>query len=143
LLKGFAPADRVWELAKALRKSGLGRKLGFSIEGKILERGHGNRIVRAKIRNVAITNSPVNTDCTWDIVTKAFAPIEEIDKALHAGYANPAAAGMALVRESLEGGSSRPMNLSFADAVERLHRLRPHLSKAVCERIVRFAMKRS
>lgn len=56
LLVGYPPADRVWELAKALKKSRAPRNLGFSIEGKVLERDGGHRIVRAKVRNVAITN---------------------------------------------------------------------------------------
>src|SRR5260221_14723608 len=38
LITGYGPADRVWELAKALHKSKAPRKLGFSIEGKVLER---------------------------------------------------------------------------------------------------------
>jgi hypothetical protein len=53
LLKGFPRADELWTLAKSLE--GTRRKLGFSIEGKVLER-RGNHIVKAKIRNVAVTN---------------------------------------------------------------------------------------
>ena len=138
IIKGYPPADRVWELAKSLRKSGAPRRLGFSIEGKVLERNEGNRIVRAKVRNVAITNCPVNTDCTWDILAKAFAPGSEIvdaqKKTLVAGYSINETPGSALQRRR---GKKK---LSYKEAVERLRKMRPHLSKSICERIVRFAM---
>lgn len=139
LLKGYPPSDKIWELAKALR--GTPRSLGFSIEGKVVERNGHNRIVKAKVRNVAITNCPVNTDCTWGILAKAFASpaeIEEADakaKALSAGYSTAAGGGAVLRRESLEGKGV----IDIEEAVKRLKKIRPHYSKAVCERIVRFA----
>jgi hypothetical protein len=61
--------DEIVELAKALTDTK--RKLGFSIEGKITERD-GNKIRKAIIRNVAITNCPVNVNCTWELLSKAF-----------------------------------------------------------------------
>ena len=39
------PADRIWSLAKALANTS--RRLGFSIEGKILERRQGYKIAKA------------------------------------------------------------------------------------------------
>ena len=64
LIKGYPQADKVWALAKALRDNpAVDRKLGFSIEGSVTTRGAGNRILSAKVRHVAITNSPVNTEC--------------------------------------------------------------------------------
>jgi len=54
VLKGTKRADGIWELAKALREV-PNRKLGFSIEGKVLRRAD-KTIEKAKIRNVAITN---------------------------------------------------------------------------------------
>lgn len=95
LLKGIPHADRMWELATALKKCNAPRKLGFSIEGKVLQRS-GNRIVKAKIYNVAITTNPVNTSCSWEAVVKSFKGQEVINKALEAGYeTNP---------ENMEGG---------------------------------------
>lgn len=130
LLFGYPEADRVWNLAKALRRSGAPRKLGFSIEGKVVERDRGNRIVRALVRNVAITNSPVNTDCSWDIVSKAFAPISVVEQAQKRRVASPLDR---LVRST---------TCSFDDAVDKLKQLRPHLSKSTRERIVRLSMSR-
>lgn len=97
LLKGIPEADRMWELAVSLQKSNAPRKVGFSVEGKVLERD-GSKIVKAKIYNVAVTANPVNTTCSWEAVVKSFnAPAENIvSKSLEAGYeVNP---------EKVEGG---------------------------------------
>jgi hypothetical protein len=86
LLKGIPMADHIWDLALALKKSNAPRKLGFSVEGKVVER-KGNRIVKAKIYNCAITPNPVNTAATWEAVVKSFNPYNEsVVKALEAGY---------------------------------------------------------
>lgn len=84
VLKGTKRADGIWELAKAL-KDVPDRKLGFSIEGKVLRR-EDKTIEKAKIRNVAITNCPVNTDCTWDVLEKSFYEPDMAMKAMSAGY---------------------------------------------------------
>lgn len=128
LLTGYSNADKIWELAKALKKSGAPRKLGFSIEGKVRQRDGGNRIVRATVRNVAITNCPVNTDCSWDIMAKAFAPIDVVERAARKAHTS--------------GEYVRQTTYSFDEAVEKVRRLRPHLSKSTCQRIVRLAMQR-
>lgn len=62
-------ADDIWELAHALEAAGSDRKLGFSIQGKVLKR-EGNRIIKAWIQDIAITPSPVNTASWMDIVTE-------------------------------------------------------------------------
>ena len=88
LLKGIPVADRIWDLAIALKKSNAPRKVGFSVEGKVLERD-GGRIVKAKIYNVAITVNPVNTTCSWEAIVKSFngtAALEPMNKALEAGH---------------------------------------------------------
>ena len=143
LLVGYPPADRIWELAKSLRKSSSPRRLGFSIEGKVLQRDNGNRIVRAKVRNVAITNVPVNTDCTWDIMAKAMASIDLVDQAATKAHALnfmertqvPADIGVDIQLH-------RDEYLDLDTATERVHKLRPHLTKAICRRIARLAFMR-
>lgn len=90
LFKGIDMADRIWDLALAIKKSNAPRRVGFSVEGKVLER-EGNRIRKAKIYNVAITTNPVNTNCTWEAVVKSFNGMEDlaldrVNKALEAGY---------------------------------------------------------
>lgn len=96
LLKGIPQADRIWELALALQKSKAPRKVGFSVEGKVLER-QGKTVTKAKIYNVAITTNPVNTNCTWDAIVKSFNGMDTIDKSLSAGYET--------VPEDMESGS--------------------------------------
>jgi hypothetical protein len=89
LFKGIPEADRIWNLALAIKKSRAPRKVGFSIEGKVLKRD-GGRILKAKIYNVAITTNPVNTTCSWEAVVKSFNGVSEEDvilnKSLEAGY---------------------------------------------------------
>lgn len=98
LLKGFSRSDDIWALAKSLE--GTKRRLGFSIEGKVVER-NGNKIVKAKIRNVAVTNCPVNPNCTWDLLSKSFDG--DASKALAAGHAiAPTSGGGVLRTEDLE-----------------------------------------
>lgn len=86
-------ANRLWELGKAL--AGTGRRLGFSVEGKILRRVGprtiarkaddgsveyvGNRIAKALVRNVAITNCPVNTDTGLEILARSLTAAETAD----------------------------------------------------------------
>lgn len=84
-------ADKIWQKGMALQKTN--RRLGYSIEGKIEKRqGPGGRIIaKAKVRNVAITNCPVNTDSRLEVLAKSLATIEhqELEKALGMGTATP------------------------------------------------------
>ena len=105
VLKGTKKADDIWELAKALANT-PDRRLGFSIEGRVTKRNN-NKIEKAVIRNVAITNCPVNTEATWDVLTKSFLDEDIAMKSLSAGFgaaAGPAgqSGGSALGSESLE-----------------------------------------
>jgi len=56
LLEGYKKADEIWDLGQALQKTN--RRLGFSVEGKILQRSGPKQrtIAKALVRNVAITN---------------------------------------------------------------------------------------
>lgn len=107
LLKGVPMADQLWDLALSLQKSGAPRRLGFSVEGKVLER-QGDTVVKAKIYNCALTPNPVNTEATWEAIVKSFDPASDIDvtKALEAGHAvtpETQTGGGAMRSESLEG----------------------------------------
>ncbi len=70
LYQGSEVAKGVWELGQILEKSKSGRKLGFSIEGKVLEKDPDdeNKIIRAKITGLAITPSPKNKSTFADVV---------------------------------------------------------------------------
>jgi len=118
VIKGTQRADQIWELAKALAKT-PDRRLGFSIEGKVTRRK--NKVIeKALIRNVAITNCPVNTDCTWDTLAKSFYDEDlaiksfnnEFGKALSCGHGaaeGPAAQtnGSALSPEALDSDDKK------------------------------------
>ena len=101
LLKDIELARNLWNTAIALKKSGAPRKLGFSVEGKVLKRNDLGQIVKAKIYNVAVTANPVNPTCTFDALVKSFTPDQsEIEKALDAGHGD--GSGSVLIHESLE-----------------------------------------
>jgi len=127
LIKGYTPADKVWELAKALKKSRAPRRLGFSIEGKVLARDENTRrILRAAVRNVAITNCPVNTACTWDILAKAFGSENAVVAA------SKAEKDVEMIRNDM---------LDANAAYSRIRKIRPQYSKSTCQRIVQLAMR--
>lgn len=179
LLKNFQRADEIWNLAKSLE--GTRRRLGFSIEGKVIQR-EGNKIVKAKIRNVAVTNCPVNPNCTWEALSKSF-DAEEVERAMSVGHSiTPTTGGRVTVPQDLEHDEVKQVwrcehkgckkafrsqkgydahvqthkglviapttrfvrkahELSKAEAVEVLRRLRPHYSEDACERIFAFAAR--
>ena len=74
------PADEIWKLGKALQKTN--RRLGFSVEGKILSRDEMDqrKVAKAIVRNVAITNCPVNTDATMEVLAKSLQSFEASDE---------------------------------------------------------------
>lgn len=59
LYKGKRVADALWEHINALDKSEATRKLGYSVEGKILLRKSG-KIYKSIVMNCAITHQPIN-----------------------------------------------------------------------------------
>ena len=76
LFKDIQMAEDVWKLASQLKSLGNPRKLGFSIEGKVVQRSEINKskIVKAKVTNVAVTHIPVNTEATFELVSKSLVP---------------------------------------------------------------------
>lgn len=99
LLENWAPADKIWKLGKSLQDTG--RSLGFSVEGRIHRRiGEktvfkksadgkgkwvGNTVARASVKNVAITDCPVNVQTGLELLSKSMieaeGPVELIDSA--------------------------------------------------------------
>lgn len=82
LLEGHPPADRIWTLGKALAKTR--RRLGFSVEGKVLKRAGvsksgGKVVARAKVRNVAITNCPVHPGAHMEVLAKSLQAVTDSD----------------------------------------------------------------
>lgn len=69
LYKGKERSEYWWDHINALAANNSKRKVGFSIQGKILRRD-GHHIVKCWLQDVAITASPVNTN-TWAEVVKS------------------------------------------------------------------------
>lgn len=151
-------ADRIWNLANALQKTD--RRLGFSIEGKVLRRSgpDGKVIARARVTNVAVTNCPVNTESGLDVLAKSMMALEgdadSIDalKALTAGAAVSAPAeptpgdGFALRTEALDKKKKRKRKRKMvvkSEAIKFILSRHPGLSASDAERIWQHAKKRS
>lgn len=126
LLEGHGPSDEIWSMAKALERSGTNRRLGYSVEGAIVERDPENpsTVRKAIVREVAVTRCPVNDHTGLAVLAKS----------LSAGHAVSAPAatpgeGFPLRTESLEGAANpRPTakkkrRLKKSDAVELLLKL--------------------
>ena len=91
LLDNWEPADKIWKLGKALQDTG--RRLGYSVEGRIHRRigpknvfkksadgkggkWVGNTVAKASVQNVAVTNCPVNTDTSLEVLAKSLEAME-------------------------------------------------------------------
>jgi len=75
LLPDYPRADEIWNLANSLQKTD--RRLGFSVEGGVTRREHdGRTIAEAVVRNVAITNCPVNIDTGLEVLAKSMMSLE-------------------------------------------------------------------
>ena len=110
ILKGTKRSDDIWELAKAL-STVPGKSLGFSIEGKVVRRAN-KTIEKARIRNVAVTNCPVNTDCSFTTLAKSFYDEDVAVKSMMAGHGvSPAtqSGGAALRVEDLDSDKKEIM----------------------------------
>lgn len=124
VLKGTSRSDGIWELAKSLMKV-PNKKLGFSVEGKV-ERRADKTIEKARIRNVAITNCPVNTDCSWNVFEKSFHD-SDFAKSMMAGFGTSPATqtgGGALRSEDLDSDTKKvaDMEKKKKAKIEALHR---------------------
>jgi hypothetical protein len=155
LLKDYPRADAIWKLGQALQKTN--RNLGFSVEGTVLQREglEGEIVTKAKVKNVAITNCPVNADTRLEILAKSLAameraeqPSDELKRSLMAGQGlvSPgmppiAGDGSALRPESLERRIRRKKKIKKSEAIHYLKARYPGLRDGDAQRIVQFAAK--
>lgn len=143
-------ANRIWDLATELQRSGSGRKLGFSVEGSIAERDPDDpkKVRKAVVREVAITKCPVNTNTALHVLAKSLA--------VGAGGppSGPTGDASVLAPEALEGVSpARPspkdpkkrrkvkQRMNKSEAVDFLLSVRPGMSRALAERVVAYAIR--
>lgn len=141
----------VWELANTLERDSKTRRLGYSIEGKVVKRKSNNpnspdykRILKAIITGVAITHQPKNPktfaniikgeiDDDWDEEEEENENVEE--KSLNAEDT-----GKALKRESVDG---KIKNQTFGKSaiMERLFKDIPGISIEKAEQIHSIILK--
>jgi len=127
LLLDRPKAREVYDTARSLQKAGGGRRLGFSIEGQVMERDPRNakRIIKARVLNCAITHNPINADTNLELMKSL----------MSVGYQTPSAAPNGeslapLVPQQLAGhianaaGPSQKKNLddgALADMIRALY----------------------
>lgn len=102
LYSGLPRADAAWALLQATKELEK-PAVGFSVEGKVLERDKKDlrRVIRALVVNIAITANPVNPNTYADVV-KSFAGLD-------AFKSFDTTAGSPLMAQDLEG--SDPVDL--------------------------------
>ena len=112
-------ARDIWETAVALQKSNAPRKMGFSVEGEVLNRDKRGKITKAKIMNVAITPTPVNPHATWDAIVKSMTGADTTRC-------------QSLIKQSLEGLRyfTKRLERGDQDAVEVLEHVRKSMNES-------------
>jgi hypothetical protein len=135
LIRGYEPADKIWELATSLQKNNAPRRVGFSVEGKILQRQgeDGKTVSKAKVRHVAITLQPVNPYCGMEALQKALT-----DGSAVAAPAVAPGEGFPLRVEGVPPKKKRKKRMSPDEAKESL--LEKGYSSTEADRIVSLAM---
>ena len=63
----------IYETARAMKKAGGERTLGFSVEGQVTMRdpAQPKRVLKAKVLNVAITSAPVNPHTNLELIARS------------------------------------------------------------------------
>ena len=165
---------QIWDLGLALQKTD--RRLGFSVEGKVERRAGprtiflkgqegegqwvGRNIVKAVVRNVAVTNAPVQADSRMEILAKSMIAMEreeleddDVDKALAMGPVSPGqklagpqtggGAGKVLTRQHLEEEehdlikeSNVKKSLTYEEAIRFVQKSMPSVSLKSARRFV-------
>ena len=143
-------ARAVYNTALAMQKSGSTRRLGYSVEGQVLQRdpANRNRVLQSRVLNVAITAHPVNPDARLEVLAKAASAV---------GYGTPSTGGGSfapLVSQSIDGqpaimAEATPSALlaqaqagritaeQLARKLSRIFKISQTKARAIAERIAR------
>lgn len=133
----------VWELAETLEKDSKTRRLGYSIEGKVVKRKSNDKkspdykkIVKAIITGVAITHQPKNPKTFANIIKGEIDDDfeDEEEKALDTET------GKALKKESVDK-KIKNQTFSKAEVIERLFKDIPGISIEKAEKIHSLILK--
>ena len=133
----------VWELAETLEKDSKTRRLGYSIEGKVVKRKSNDKkspdykkIVKAIITGVAITHQPKNPKTFANIIKGEIDDDfeDEEEKALDTEN------GAAVKKESVDK-KIKSQTFSKAEVIERLFKDIPGISIEKAEKIHSLILK--
>ncbi len=120
-------AAEIYETAQSMRKAQSMRRLGYSVEGAVLQRHPANKcdIVKSRVLNVAITAHPVHPDARLEVLAKAATMI---------GYGEPSSGGGTygpLARQSIDNqisvasfGADHALGLiTLSDLADRISKI--------------------
>jgi len=162
LYKDHPQAQEIWQLAKILKANSKTRRIGYSIEGKALERDPLNpkKVTKAAITGCALTLSPKNPKTFADIikgnVEEDYEPIydeteeekDETKKALEAGSQtgmdvkdSKNASGAALKKESVDKKIKNIQFMSKAQVYEQIFFRFGDMSNSTAENIFNLINK--
>lgn len=136
-------ARDVWELAQTLEKDSKTRRLGYSIEGKVVKRKSNDkkspdykRIVKAIITGVAITHQPKNPKTFANIIKGEIDDDmeEEVEEALDTENGKP------LKKESVDK-KLKNQTFSKSEAVEKIFKDIPGIDIEKAEKIYLLTTK--
>lgn len=134
-------ARDVYELAQTLEQDSKTRRLGYSIEGKVLKRKSNNKqspdykkILKAAITGVAITHMPKNPK-TFANIIKGEIDDDELDMEEAMDTEN----ARATMPESVDG--KKPKNLSKAEVLDNIFANIPGITIEKAERIFQLTLK--
>lgn len=137
----------VWELANTLEKDSKTRRLGYSIEGKVVKRKSNNKnspdykkIVKAIITGVAITHQPKNPKTFANIIKGEIDDDMDDDEETKEEKSLDTESGKPLRKESL---NKKLKNQTFgkSEVVERLFKDIPGISIEKAEKIYSLISK--
>lgn len=137
----------VWELANTLEKDSKTRRLGYSIEGKVVKRKSNNKnspdykkIVKAIITGVAITHQPKNPKTFANIIKGDIDDDMDDDEETKEEKSLDTESGKPLRKESL---NKKLKNQTFgkSEVVERLFKDIPGISIEKAEKIYSLISK--
>lgn len=142
--QGIIPrSEKIWGLAKSLQSTA--RRLGFSVEGAVVERDVTNpRIVRkAVVREVAITKCPVNEHTSLAVLAKSLAAGSAVPMPTNVPVTGSDGGGRLLVPQSLEAkpAKKKKKRIKKSEAIALLQKSNPRITRQGAEEIVEFAMR--
>lgn len=135
-------ANEIWDLAQSLERSETGRKLGFSVEGSVLERDPRDpkNVRKAVVREVAVTRCPINHHTSLSTLVKSLsagtgpAPVDT--------PITGEGAAAVLAPEALEGGrKKKKKKLKKSAAVSLLMELDVRVTEEMATKIVDYAIQ--